>query len=107
MLGLCIAVLSSCATIFNGSKARVVLADDNVTDPVDLTIDGAKYPNVLLPARVKIKRGFKDTRVIAEARGYHASSVDIHKKFNGTTLDRKSTRLNSSHTDSSRMPSSA
>ena len=77
MLGLCIAVLSSCATIFNGSKARVVLADDNVTDPVDLTIDGAKYPNVLLPARVKIKRGFKDTRVIAEARGYHALSL-IH-----------------------------
>lgn len=86
VFSLCIAILTSCATIFNGSKARVVLADEKVTDPVDLTVDGAKYPNILLPARVKIKRGFKDTKVVAEARGYNSSSVDIHKKFNGTTL---------------------
>ena len=86
VFSLCIAILTSCATIFNGSKARVVLADEKVTDPGDLTGDGAKYPNILLPARVKIKRGFKDTKVVAEARGYNSSSVDIHKKFNGTTL---------------------
>ena len=86
VLGLCIAILSSCATIFNGSKARVVLADDRVTQPVDLTIDGAKYPNILLPARVKVKRGFKDTKVVAEAQGYDPSTINIHKKFNSTTL---------------------
>ena len=39
-----------------------------------------------------------------------AKSLDAElsrRKRRGETLDRKSTRLNSSHTDSSRMPSSA
>lgn len=68
IFGLCVVALSSCATIFNGSKARIVLADDKATDPVDLTIDGVEYSDVLLPARVKVKRGFKDSKVVAEAR---------------------------------------
>ena len=33
--------------------------------------------------------------------------ADIHKKYADAGADRKSTRLNSSHTDISRMPSSA
>lgn len=86
IFGLCVVALSSCATIFNGSKARIVLADDKVTDPVDLTIDGVKYSDVLLPARVKVKRGFKDSKVVAEAPGYAPSTIDIRKQFNGTTL---------------------
>ena len=81
-----IVTISSCATIFNGSKARVVLTDDNVTEPVNLTIDGRRYDDVLLPARVKVKRGFKDSKVIAEAEGYSQSTVIIDKKFNPTTL---------------------
>ncbi len=86
VFGLCIAFLSSCATIFNGSRARIVVADDHVTEPVDLTIDGTKYPDVLLPARVKVKRGFKDSKITAEAEGYQPSTVTVAKKFNGTTL---------------------
>ena len=85
-LSLCIVILTSCASIFNGRKARVVLQNDAITEPVDLTVDGVKYTDILLPARVKIKRGFKDSRIVAEAKGYTPSSVDIHKKFNGTTL---------------------
>ena len=83
---LCLVVLSSCATIFNGSKARITVADDKVTTPVTLTVDGTKYPNILLPAKVKVKRGFKDSQVTAEATGYTPSTIQINKKFNSTTL---------------------
>ena len=86
VLCLCFALLSSCATIFNGSKARIVVADDKVTDPVDLTIDGAKYPDILLPAKVKVKRGFKESTIVAEAPGYDPATVRVDKKFNSTTL---------------------
>ena len=37
----------------------------------------------------------------------HGTQVNVLDKTNGDSLDRKSTRLNSSHTDISRMPSSA
>ena len=86
VLCLCFALLSSCATIFNGSKARIVVADDKVTDPVDLTIDGAKYPDILLPAKIKVKRGFKESTIVAEAPGYDPATVRVDKKFNSTTL---------------------
>lgn len=71
---------------FQRFEPRVVSAVDKITDPVCLTIDGTKYPNILLPARVKLKREFKNTTVVAEARWYDPSTVCIHKKFNGTTV---------------------
>ena len=37
----------------------------------------------------------------------HARFVEIHDLFVGVAQDRKSTRLNSSHSGESRMPSSA
>ncbi len=87
VLGLCIAVLSSCATIFSGSKARITVTDDKVFKPVDLTIDGtSRYSDVVLPAKVKVKRGFKPSTIVAEAEGYETAHVLVNKKFNSTTL---------------------
>ena len=45
---------------------------------------------------------------LAEAMLYVAGATDRHGKVSdGNTVDRKSTRLNSSHPSRSRMPSSA
>ena len=87
ILCLCIVCLSSCATIFNTPKARVTLASDNVNVPVDISIDGnKKYPDVMLPKRIKIKRGYKPTNVKVEADGYSTTSFNITKKFNSASL---------------------
>ncbi len=87
ILFLCIVCLSSCATIFNTPKARVTLASDNVNVPVDISIDGnKKYSDVMLPKRIKIKRGYKPTNVKVEADGYSTTSFNITKKFNSASL---------------------
>jgi len=77
---------TSCATIFNGSKAKVTLTNDNVTAPVELTVDNQHYSDVYFPKEVKIRRGFKPTQVTAKADGYEDGHVTIDKRFNGTTL---------------------
>ncbi len=82
----CIALFTSCATLFNGSKARIIVNDNRLSQPVNLTVDGAKYPNVMLPAKVKVRRGFKFSTILAESEGYEPSSVVVQKRFNGTTL---------------------
>lgn len=86
ILALSIALFSSCATLFSGSKAKVILEDKQVTAPVDLTIGDQKHYNILLPARVKVKRGFKPTAIMAEAQGYEPSTIRVQKKFNSKTL---------------------
>lgn len=72
-------ILSSCVTIFNGTKAPVTFEDGKVECPINLTIDGKKYYNVILPAYVKIKRGFKVTEVVAEAPEYETSTLESRK----------------------------
>ena len=58
--------------------------------------------------RRKMFEPFFSTKPKGRGKGFGLSSVcGIVKKNNGYILDRKSTRLNSSHTDISRMPSSA
>ncbi|MDR0969594.1 MAG: hypothetical protein LBM67_03555 [Lentimicrobiaceae bacterium] len=84
-LVLSVILLSSCASILSGTKAKVQF-DDHKVKRVDLTVDGEKHPNMNLPATVKVRRGFKDSKVIAEAEGYDPSTIDIHKNFNATTL---------------------
>lgn len=59
-------LMSSCATIFCGSKARVTFESD-ITEKATLTIDGRKHTNVTFPYTTKIKRGFDETVVKAEA----------------------------------------
>ena len=81
-----VVLLSSCATMFNGSKARIMVMNDEVKKPVTLTVGNKMYPNIYLPAQVRVKRGFRPTQITATAEGYEPGSVTVKKKFNATTL---------------------
>ena len=78
-------LLSSCSTIFCGSKAKVTF-ESNIDQTADLTIDGRKHHNVTFPYTTKIKRGFDDTVVKAEAEGYETQSFYIEKNFNAVSV---------------------
>ena len=85
---MCSAILSlatSCASIFCGSKAKVTF-DCNVKEGVALTIDGIKHYNVNFPFTTKVKRGFDDTIVKAEAESYQTETIVIDKKFNPVAI---------------------
>lgn len=77
--------LSSCATVFCGSKAKITF-ESNIDQTADLTIDGHKHNNVTFPYTTKVKRGFDDTVVKAEAEGYETQSIYIDKKFNAVSV---------------------
>ena len=77
--GIVLGATTSCASIFCGTK---VTFDCNVKNGVDLTIDGIKYHSVEFPFTTKIKRGFEDTIVKAEAENYKTETVVIDKTFN-------------------------
>ena len=88
MLAICgttLCITTSCASIFCGSKAKVTF-DSNVQKDVTLTIDGIKYHDVSFPFTTKIKRGFDDTIVKAEAPSYHTETIVIDKKFNPVSI---------------------
>lgn len=77
--------MSSCATVFCGSKARVTFESD-ITETATLTIDGRKHTNVTFPFTTKIKRGFDDTVVKAEAPSYQSETIIIEKNFNAVSV---------------------
>lgn len=79
-------LLTSCASIFNGSRAKVTLKNDMVTVPVDISYDGKKETTIFLPYTIKVKRGYKPTIVTASAKGYEDAQYTIRKKFNAVTL---------------------
>ena len=86
---LCLAAMllfTSCATILNGSKAKVTVKNDDVATAVTLAYDDKVENHVFLPHTIKIKRGYKPTTIIAKADGYEDGSVTIKKGFNPTTL---------------------
>lgn len=76
---------TSCASIFCGSKAKVTF-DCNVKEGVSLTVDGIKYHDVTFPFTTKVKRGFDDSIVRAEAESYKTETVVIDKKFNPVSI---------------------
>ena len=78
---ICAAACSSCATIFCGSKAKVTF-DSNIKESATLTIDGVKHHNVTFPYTTKVRRGFDDTIVKAEAENYQTETLIIDKSFN-------------------------
>lgn len=78
-------LLSSCATVFCGSKARVTFESD-ITESATLTIDGRKHTNVTFPYTTKIKRGFDETVVKAEAPSYQTETIVIEKNFNAVSV---------------------
>ena len=70
--------MSSCATIFCGSKTKVTFNSD-ISEKATLTIDGRKHTNVTFPYTTKIKRGFDETVVKAEAPSYETATIIIDK----------------------------
>ena len=54
-------------------------------------------------SQADVLAGIKE--IVEEVAGIPAASIELNKNF--TDEDRKSTRLNSSHSQQSRMPSSA
>ena len=56
-------LMTSCATVFCGSKAKVTF-DSDIAEKATLTIDGRKYTNVTFPYTTKIRRGFNAVSVI-------------------------------------------
>lgn len=81
----CSFAFTSCSTIFCGSKARVTF-ESNINEPATLTIDGVKHRNVEFPYTTKIKRGFDDTIVKAEAENYKTQTLFIDKTFNAVSV---------------------
>ena len=77
--------MCSCATIFCGSKARVTFESD-ITEKATLTIDGRKHTDVTFPYTTKIKRGFDETVVKAEAPSYTTETIVIDKSFNTVSV---------------------
>lgn len=81
----CSTMLTSCATVFCGSKANVTFESD-IKEDVTLTIDGRKHHNVTFPYTTKIKRGFDETVVKAEAPSYKTETIIIDKTFNAVSI---------------------
>jgi len=77
--------MTSCSTVFCGSKSRVTFESD-IAEKATLTIDGRKHTNVTFPYTTKIKRGFDDTVVKAEAPSYDTETVIIEKSFNAVSI---------------------
>lgn len=78
-------LMTSCATIFCGSKKRIVL-ESNMTEAKVITVDGNKYRNVTFPFPVKIRRGFNETIIKGEVDGYAPSVLTINKDFNAVSV---------------------
>ena len=84
---LCLVLLTSCASLFGGGKAKITI--DNVrpiAEPVTLMVDDKTYHHVEFPKEVKVKRGFKASKITAKANGYEDGEATVSKKFNTVTL---------------------
>ena len=77
-------ILASCASIF--SKSKILLTNDNVNEPVNITTDKAHYENVFLPAKVKIKKGYGTSSIMVTSRNYQPLNLIVDKKFNAAYI---------------------
>lgn len=75
---------SSCATILSGTRANVTVTSPNASW-ANISVDGNKYNNVVFPAKIKVKRGFRPSIIEAENPELEGS-VTIEKKFNAVSL---------------------
>ena len=78
-------LMTSCASIFCGPKAQVTF-DSDISEKATLTIDGRKHTNVTFPYTTKIRRGFDETIVKAEAPNHKAEPIIINKSFNAVSV---------------------
>lgn len=70
---------------FCGSKTKVTF-DSDIQEKATLTIDGLKHTNVTFPYTTKIRRGFDETVVKAEAPNYSTETIIINKSFNAVSV---------------------
>lgn len=64
----------------------LVTFDCDIKEKATLTIDGRKHTNVTFPYTTKIRRGFDETIVKAEAPFYTTETVIINKSFNAVSV---------------------
>lgn len=83
---LSVCLFSSCATVFNGVKAKIQLTNDNVKEPVNITADNKQYNNVMLPCKVKVKRGYKDSKITVTSNSYEPFTMSVDKVFNASYI---------------------
>lgn len=81
---LALVLFPSCATILSGTKANVTVNSPDASW-ANISVDGKKYNNVVFPAKVKIKRGYKPSVIEAENPEMEGS-VTVDKKFNPVSL---------------------
>ena len=55
-------------------------------EPVTVTADGRTKRNVYLPTKVKVKRGFKPSKILVEAEGYKDEVITVEKRFNPVSI---------------------
>lgn len=82
---ICVGLLmSSCASIFCGSKSQSYIFDGEISEEATLTIDGLKHTNVTFPYTTP-RRGFDETVVKIESPNY--TPPDHYKQnFNAVSV---------------------
>lgn len=80
-----IVLMSSCASILSGRKAKITLNSSSTTTKEVVTIkaDGKTYVDVL-PCKIKVKRGRKPSIVSISSEHSLYENLVIQKKFNHT-----------------------
>lgn len=76
--------LTSCATIFSGTKAQITVASPDART-VNLIVDNAQYGEVDLPKEVSVRRGFRPSVIKASANGREGETI-VRKSFNEISL---------------------
>ena len=112
---LALLLTSACATITTGTTQSMTVTSEPSGAICRLEREGVTVGVVNpTPGSVTISRSSRDLAVRCEKQGFEPGMRSISASFQAATLgnillggDRKSTRLNSSHSTLSRMPSSA
>ena len=120
IIGIDLGTTNSCVAIMDGAQPKVLENAEGVrTTPsiVAFTETGEKLvglpakrqavtnpENTFFSVKRLIGKSFDDSNLKRDIQGL---PYKVIKSDNGTDADRKSTRLNSSHSQQSRMPSSA
>jgi hypothetical protein len=85
--GLLVALsFSSCATMFSGTKADIII-DGDVDEPVTINSSAGEYKDVALPALVEVKRRHLNGQHIQITSEHHSfDDIVLEKTFNGWAL---------------------
>ena len=76
-------MLSSCATIVSGGNPSITI-NGNVSEPVTIVTEEQTYPNISLPAVVKVNRHHLDgQRIRITSDNYKFNDIILEKSVNG------------------------